>query len=195
MRIIGGIHRNKFLSSPKVSSTRPTSGQLRECLFNICQHYVEDAKFLDLFSGSGAMGIEALSRGASHATFVEKNKEACVCIRKNLDALHLNDHAVVLGIDIVQALHYLAGHHLQFDIIYSDPPYKIAKEPSNNYNEQVLTFIDENRLLTPSGILFLENPLEAPTSTENLKSLCLKNSRRLGRSILQEFIHKQAQKL
>lgn len=189
MRVIGGEFRNRRLSAPKGSQTRPTSGQLRECLFNICQSYVEGASFLDLFAGSGAVGIEALSRGASHATFIDTSREALTCIRKNVEALGLENRSIILGQDIFQALRFLAKQKKQFDIIFSDPPYRHEGEFSSSYNEKVLNFVDEHSLLLPSGILFLENPLEAPTSFDKLKTIILKNSRSLGCSILQQYIY------
>lgn len=189
MRIVGGIHRNKFLATPKGGQTRPTSGQLRECLFNICQNYIEGASFLDLFAGSGAMGIEALSRGASQATFIERDKEASSCIRKNVEALQLTEQAIIFNLDILQGLKYLARREQQFNIIYSDPPYKDIRDPTNTYNEMVLEFIDKHSLLAPDGILFLENPLESPTVCNDLKAIELKSSRRLGRAILEQYSH------
>lgn len=184
MRIIGGKFRNRLLASPKGAQTRPTAGQLRESLFNICQSYVDGARFLDLFAGSGAMGMEALSRGASQATFIEKDKLAVACIRKNIEMLQIKEQSAVLAVDILNGLKYLSKQQQEFDIIYSDPPY------DREYNKQILAFIDEGNLLAPSGILFLEDPIEAPTESENLNRLCLKNSRRLGRAVLQQFVYK-----
>lgn len=189
MRIIGGIHRSKILATPKGKQTRPTSGQLRESLFNICQGSIEGARFLDLFAGSGAMGIEALSRGARFATFIEKDKEALDCIRKNLKAMNLEDCAIVLGIDIFQGMKYLARHQQQFDIIYSDPPYLDKDGLIYDYNREILQFIDANGLLASNGILFLENSVDDKTVFKDLKVLRLKNSRTFGKSILKQYIN------
>jgi 16S rRNA (guanine966-N2)-methyltransferase len=189
MRVIGGTYRNRTLATPKGTQTRPTSGQLRECLFNICQSYIEGARFLDLFAGSGAVGIEALSRGASHATFIDASKEALACIRKNIESFGLEDRSVILGQDFFQGLRYLSKHGRQFDIIFSDPPYSLGGAFSSSYNEKVLKFVNEHALLSSSGILFLENPIEAPLLSTELKAMILKDSRRLGCAILEQYVH------
>lgn len=189
MRVVGGVYRNRTLAAPKGTLTRPTSGQLRECLFNICQGYIEGARFLDLFAGSGAVGIEALSRGASHATFIDTSKEALACMRKNIESFGLKDRTVILGQDILQGLRYLFKQGRQFDIIFSDPPYRHEGEFSSAYNEKVLKFVDEHALLSSSGILFLENPIESPLIYNELKTMILKDSRRLGCAILEQYLH------
>lgn len=190
MRVIGGLYRNRRLVAPKGGQTRPTSGQLRECLFNICQSHIEGASFLDLFAGSGAMGIEAMSRGASHATFIDANREALACIKKNIEALGLETGTTVLGQDIFRGLRYLSKQGRQFDIIFSDPPYHIEGEFSSHYNDQVLKLIDEQALLSPRGILFLENPAEAQTEHKELNTMILKDSRRLGCAVLQQYVYR-----
>src|SRR5436305_1632219 len=100
MRIIAGTFKNRRLIAPKGDATRPTTEQLRESLFNICQHYLEGAHFLDLFAGSGAMGLEALSRGASYATFVDNNKESVGYIHANVEALKVGGHSKVICGDV-----------------------------------------------------------------------------------------------
>ena len=89
LRVLGGKFRGRLLQSPRGSQTRPTTSMLRKAVFDILQNSIEDFRFLDLFAGSGAMGIEALSRGAKHATFVESHKDALRCINANLATLKL----------------------------------------------------------------------------------------------------------
>jgi 16S rRNA (guanine(966)-N(2))-methyltransferase RsmD len=138
LRIFGGQFKGRVLKSPKSETTRPTQGIVREAVFNICQELTQGARFLDLFAGSGAMGLEALSRGASHATFVERDKHSVSCLKENLTLLNLTDRAQVFPIDAHAALNKITQ---SFDIIYIDPP----------YDTPVLPFIDailSHKLLT-----------------------------------------------
>src|SRR3954468_18248737 len=117
MRIIAGAHRGRRIAAPKGRDTRPTSDRVRENAFNLIGP-VDDAEVLDLFAGSGAMGLEALSRGAAHATFVESSRDACRVIDANLDKLRLN--GTVLCQDAVRAVQ---SERRQYDLILCDPPY------------------------------------------------------------------------
>ncbi|WP_420421608.1 16S rRNA (guanine(966)-N(2))-methyltransferase RsmD [Simkania sp.] len=185
MRIAGGKYKNHKLITPKGNATRPTSEKLRQTVFNICQHTIEDATFLDVFAGSGAMGLEALSRGASHATFLEKNRLALQAIHKNLTNLQLSDHATVLPGDALLSLKKLAQKNASFDLIYIDPPYG-QKVPGSSQTllDATLAFIDTSNLLTPSGILFLE---EATAPTVALTHLTLEKQRPVGDSHLYQY--------
>lgn len=124
MRILAGKYKNRPIASPKGSKTRPTSSKLRGSLFNILQHQMEGAHFLDLFAGSGAVGLEALSRGAKSATFIEKDPSAIRSIKENLKALE--EEATVLKCDL---LRNLPKHLGPFDIIFLDPPYELDIAP------------------------------------------------------------------
>jgi 16S rRNA (guanine966-N2)-methyltransferase len=117
VRIIAGTHRGHRIAAPKGRDTRPTSDRVRENAFNLIGP-VDDAEVLDLFAGSGAMGLEALSRGAAHATFVESDRDAARTIDANLDKLGL--HATVLRMDAVRALQQ---ERRSYDLILCDPPY------------------------------------------------------------------------
>ena len=117
MRIIAGSHRGHRIAAPKGRDTRPTSDRVRENAFNLIGP-VDDAEVLDLFAGSGAMGLEALSRGAARATFVESDRDAARVINANLDKLRL--HGTVLQQDVVRALQ---GERLHYDLVLCDPPY------------------------------------------------------------------------
>jgi 16S rRNA (guanine966-N2)-methyltransferase len=117
MRIIAGTHRGRRIAAPKGRETRPTSDRVRENAFNLIGP-VDDAEVLDLFAGSGAMGLEALSRGAAHATFVEQDRDACKVIGENLD--HLGLRATVLPLDAVRAVQQERG---TYDLVLCDPPY------------------------------------------------------------------------
>jgi 16S rRNA (guanine966-N2)-methyltransferase len=126
MRIIAGTHRSRLLKSLKGPNLRPTSDYVRETLFNILGPSVANSHFLDVFAGTGAVGIEALSRGATHATFIENHVPAAKLIRENLESLDLEENATIFPIDAHKALEKLATRrdpHPPFDFIYIDPPY------------------------------------------------------------------------
>lgn len=120
MRIISGTVRGKHLSSLESYETRPTTDRVKEAVFSIIQFQIEGRKFLDLYAGSGAMGIEALSRGAKEAVFVDTNKKAIQIIKDNLENTGLTKNAKVLNLDADIFLSCEAG---QFDLAYLDPPY------------------------------------------------------------------------
>lgn len=181
MRITGGALKNHPLIAPKGTKTRPTSDKLRQSLFNICQHYVEGAHFLDLFAGSGAVGIEALSRGAASATFIEKERLAANALRKNLQNLNLSSPSTLLIGDVLTLLKKLKGK--TFDLIYVDPPYE------KGLQEKTLLLIDTLDLLAPDGLLFLEESGAHPLSLPPLKSLALQKERKVGSTLLYQFSH------
>ena len=146
LRIIGGYFKGRILKAPKGPSTRPTQGMLRESVFNICQNEIQEARFLDLFAGSGAMGLEALSRGANHVTMVESNGKALAAIRENIALLQVASKTTIVPLDALQAIKKLSS---PFEIIYVDPPYS---KPASSYIEAIL----KSDLLVPNGTLFLE---------------------------------------
>ncbi len=129
MRVIAGKARRMSLITPKGSDVRPTTDRIKETLFNMIQNEIEGSRFLDLFAGSGGIGIEALSRGASGCTFIEKDKEASLCIRKNLETTHFTDVSNVYQADVMSALSTLVRGS-KFDIVFMDPPYDQGLERS-----------------------------------------------------------------
>ncbi len=122
MRVIAGTARSLPLKSPKGDNTRPTIDKHKETLFNCLNNYIYDCIFVDLFSGSGAIAIEALSRGAKKAYLVERNKEALKCIKENLSFTHLDSKASVVSGDVMAFLRGQAKE--KADIIFLDPPFK-----------------------------------------------------------------------
>ncbi len=121
MRVIAGSRRSIRLATVKGNQVRPTTDRIKETLFNILQPYLAGASFLDLFSGSGAIGIEALSRGAREAVLVERDREALACIRANLAVTHFENVAQLKEGDVLSVLRTL--RHEPFDLIFLDPPY------------------------------------------------------------------------
>ncbi len=174
LRIFGGQFKGRQLKSPSSTTTRPTQGIVREAVFNICQDLIHGARFLDLYAGSGAMGLEALSRGAAHSTFVEKDRKAAGCIQENLTLLNLNPHSHVYNLDALQAIKKM---NQPFDIIYIDPPYETPIAP-------VIEALLERKLL--SSFLFLEERQKTHTPIEH-KSLSLYDTRKYGIALLSIF--------
>src|SRR5882762_5791801 len=153
MRIIAGKYRGRRLKSPPSRETRPTSDRLRETLFNILAPRIKDARFLDLCAGSGAVGIEALSRGAAHATFVDQSRKMCALIEANIEEL-----ADEIDVEVVsgEAFEFLGRRAKKegspFDIIFFDPPYE------SDYDDILERMGDEHGvLLTTEAIVVVEH--------------------------------------
>lgn len=125
MRIIAGSARGTPLLAPKGMDTRPTQDKVKESLFNMLQGQLEDGAALDLFAGSGALGLEAVSRGASRAVLVDQSREASQCIRRNIEKLRFQDRAELLTCDWKQAVSNLAREGRRFDLVFLDPPYRM----------------------------------------------------------------------
>mgnify|MGYP005947524465 FL=1 len=125
MRIIAGSARGTPLLAPKGMDTRPTQDKVKESLFNMLQGQLEDGAALDLFAGSGALGLEAVSRGASRAVLVDQSREASQCICRNIEKLRFQDRAELLTCDWKQAVSKLARESRKFDLVFLDPPYRM----------------------------------------------------------------------
>lgn len=188
MFIIAGLYRRQRLITPKGSQTRPTANRLREALFNICQKSIEGARFLDIFAGSGAMGLEALSRGAQSATFIDSHREAIHCIESNIEHLKVQEKAKILRGEAFTMLKWLEQQGQTFDIIYADPPYCTpAPHTTLFYSAQIVQWIDNHSLLAPNGLLFVEEDFKFQPQIDNLLTLKLKDSRRMGHAALQQY--------
>lgn len=194
MHIFAGLHKGRKIQTPKGLKTRPTSGRLRESLFNICQGY-DQPRFLDLFAGSGAMGLEALSRGAQWVTFIDNSRESIRCIKANVHSMGLENASEVLYGDVFELIIKLYEKGKVFDIIYADPPYEqMSKENGENLSlsTRILMMIDGMKgLLAPGGSLFLEDASNALPLINELDTLILKNKRQMGRSALQQYVSKK----
>ncbi len=152
MRVIAGIARGMKLKTPEGLDTRPTQDRIKETLFNIIGPYLADCVFVDLFSGSGGIGIEALSRGARKAYFAEYAKEPLACIETNLTTTKLKESAVVLKTDAVSALHHI--YEKEIDIIFMDPPYHMDLE------KQVLTCLKDKKYVSDDTMIIVEAALD-----------------------------------
>ena len=152
MRVISGLYRGRILRNPPDRKTRPTSDRLRETLFNILTPRMNDeTRFLDLCAGTGAIGIEALSRGAAFVTFIDKSRRACALIEENLDVLHIPEDRT--EIVCVPAETFTGrDHERPWDIAFYDPPY------DTNYGPVIFDFGDRvHHLLSPDGVLVVEH--------------------------------------
>lgn len=125
MRIIGGTARGRSLIAPAGEKTRPTLDFVRESLFNIIRWDVQDARVLDLFAGTGALSLEALSRGAREAVLIDMDRDACAAIRKNMETSRLGDRCRLIARDYRQAMDMLSREGLRFDVVFIDPPYRM----------------------------------------------------------------------
>lgn len=151
MRVIAGKAGSLRLKTPAGMDTRPTTDRIKETLFNMLHPHIPDGVFIDLFSGSGGIGIEALSRGARHAYFVENNKNAIECILENLKFTRLSEDATVLKQDVLSALSGI--HEKAADIIFMDPPYGQDYEKQVLMNLKKQTYVNENTLIVVEAAL------------------------------------------
>jgi 16S rRNA (guanine966-N2)-methyltransferase len=156
MRVIAGTYRSRILKSLKGLALRPTSDRLRETLFNVLGDAVDGARFIDLFAGTGAVGIEALSRGASEVVFIENHAPAATLIRRNLESLDIRSGATVLSLDVVRGLEKLAAKVTPgkpgYDLVFVDPPYAGAEE-----YVRALRYLSGSPLLRPGAIVIVEH--------------------------------------
>jgi 16S rRNA (guanine(966)-N(2))-methyltransferase RsmD len=152
VRIIAGKYRSRRLIAPQGVETRPTSDRLRETLFNVVAPSVPDSVWIDLFAGTGAVGIEALSRGAAMAYFVESSRRPARAIRDNLHSLGIEEGAEVIEREASTALRMLDTQAVVCDFCFLDPPYR----KMGDY-EQTLGFLSQSRLLKPESLVIAEH--------------------------------------
>lgn len=180
MRVISGSKRGVRLGSPKGLSTRPTTDRIKESLFNILSPALYGCSFLDLFAGSGSIGIEALSRGAREAVFVDKNRQALGVIKENIEKTNFSDKATVLGMDCFAAVKLLKEKGMKFDIIFMDPPYY------STFIQNILDETDFLDILNNEGIVVVEQAKdEAELDSEGLEVFRIKD---YGRTTKMTFL-------
>ena len=147
MRVISGKYKGKQLEGFNIDGTRPTMDRIKESLFASIQNYVKDAVVLDLFAGSGSLGIEALSNGSKTCYFVDHNKICINVLNKNLKGI---DNSIILKKDYLEALEYFKNNNIKFDLILLDPPYDLC------LNNNIIKKIYEYELLNINGIIVSE---------------------------------------
>ncbi len=183
MRIIAGSKRRLPLKTIEGKDTRPTTDRIKETLFNMLQNEIYGCYFLDLFAGSGQIGLEALSRGARYAVFVENAKKAAACITENIKFTKSDKESLLLQMDVIAALRSMEGKY-RFDIIFMDPPYDKELE------REVLEYLKSSSLLKEDTLVITEASLQTDLSYVNelgftiLKEKCYKTNKHI-------FIQKQ----
>lgn len=171
MRIISGKYKGKKIAGFDIEGTRPTQDRVKESLFGIIQNNLNDAIVLDLFAGSGNLGIEALSNGANFSYFVDNNSECIKILKKNLVNIP-NDNYKVLNMDYMKALNYFDSEKVKFDVVFLDPPYKL--ECISN----ILDIILDKNLLNSNGIIICE--YEFDNFKESYQELELEKEKKYG---------------
>ena len=171
LRVIGGKHRSRILDQPPLKTTRPTTDRTKEAVFSMIQFQVEGSVFLDLFSGSGSIGIEAASRGAAKVIGIEQSMDAINIINKNLKELKINNMSVFRN-DVISYIRSSKGR--KFDFIFMDPPYK-----SDLYNETIQAIAD-SELLKENGLLIVETSRSKEITIP--EGLVLRKEKRYGKS-------------
>jgi 16S rRNA (guanine(966)-N(2))-methyltransferase RsmD len=163
MRVIAGKARRLMLKTIEGQDTRPTTDRIKETLFNMINTDMPDCSFLDLFSGSGAIGIEALSRGAKLAVMIEQNPKAAECIRENLKTTKLEEEGIVMNCDVLTGLSRLEGKGYVFDYVFMDPPYNME------WGKKVLEALVNSSMIQEHTVIITEASLE--TSFDYLESM------------------------
>lgn len=152
MRVIAGKFRSRRLAGPGSLRIRPTSDRLRETLFNVLGTSVADSFFVDLYAGTGAVGIEAISRGAREVVFVESSAKAARLIRCNLESLQIGSGAELIESQAERGLERIAARHRVADFVFLDPPYEATGEYSG-----ILEYLDASHIVAPYGIVIVEH--------------------------------------
>jgi len=179
LRVISGNLRGKRLFSPKGQELRPTSDRVKEAIFDILQDQFQGQNVLDLFAGTGALGIEGLSRGASKAVFVEESPRSLSALRRNIEECRLKDRAEVLGRKVLPALKILEARGEAFGLIFLDPPYDRGEA------RRVLEVLSRSSILTPETLVVAEHSLSE--GIDSIPSLQRVDRRKYGRTLVSFF--------
>jgi 16S rRNA (guanine966-N2)-methyltransferase len=175
MRIAAGQFKGKKLSASNDLSIRPVTNRLKEIIFSVLNDFFFNKTVLDLFSGSGSLGLEALSRGASHVTFVEKQDSSISILKKNIDVLKINRSLIqIIKSDVLK---FLNKNHQKYSLILADPPFKYSML------QQMVNQVFENNILEKNGLFVVHHEIDNPLSTENASYLMLRQ-KKIGRSLL-----------
>ena len=150
MRVISGYLKGRNILGYNINGTRPTMDRVKESMFASIQDYIDNSTVVDLFCGTGSLGIEAISMGASKCYFVDNGKEIVKCLNKNIDNMNIKDKSIILNKDYREALLYFKNNNIKFNIILVDAPYKM------NVMNEVIDLVNKYDLLYDGGILVLE---------------------------------------
>ena len=177
MRVISGTFKGRRLIAPDGSATRPTADRIKESVFNILAGGLVDRRVLDLYAGTGALGIEALSRGAASAVFVDQAKTALAALRRNIAALKLENRARIIRWNIRSNLNCLTAANQQTDLVFMDPPYEA------NAVSPTLTALVSCGVLTPGARVVIEHSVREAISP-SIDGLRLADQRRFGKTLV-----------
>ena len=154
LRIISGEHRGRILKTVPGRNTRPTSDKVKESLFNILQARIPGSIVLDLFSGTGNLGLESLSRGCEKAVFVEKSPAALAVLRENCRSLDYMEYTEIIPMDVSKALAFLSENKREFDIVFMDPPY------DHDLEVPAIEALDKGNLVKDDGVIVVEHLMQ-----------------------------------
>lgn len=182
MRIITGSAKGVKLNAPRGLGTRPTTDRVKESVFNILGDIVVDAKVLDIFAGTGNLGLEALSRGAAAAVFIDNSIESINSIKANAQHTKLNEHAEIYKNDVIRALDRFVETSRSFDLIFCDPPY------NQGLIHLVLEKIARSSILNPGGILVMEHSKHEKIADE-YNTLQLRRVERYGETLISFLLY------
>jgi 16S rRNA (guanine966-N2)-methyltransferase len=185
MRIIGGEAKGRRIHVPRGCRIRPTADRVKESLFNIL-HPLEGASFLDMFAGCGNCGLEALSRGAGRAVFLEKEPRLVDVIRENIGLLGFQGRAEVIAADAEQGVRRLAKKAERFDILFADPPYETGFIP------EIIKWLEGTDLLAENGIIVLQHSVREVLEGSCVQAMAVADQRRYGDTML-SFLKKRAE--
>jgi 16S rRNA (guanine966-N2)-methyltransferase len=177
VRVISGTLRGRRLKAPTGMATRPTADRIRESVFNILAGSIQYRRVLDLFAGTGALGIEAMSRGADSAVFIDQAKSALAVIRQNIRDLGLDDQTRIIHWDIRKNLNCLSSDPLSFDLVFMDPPYE------TNTVSPALTALVSSGALAPGALVVIEHSAREPIP-HPVGTLALADQRRFGKTLV-----------
>lgn len=179
MRVISGTLKGKNIEGYNISGTRPTMDRVKESVFSTIQDSIKNSVVLDLFAGSGQLGIEAISNGSKLCYFIDNNKEATNTIKKNIELLNIKDKSIVLNYDYKKSLNYFKDNNIKFNIIFVDPPYDY------DVLDKVISKILEYNLLEKKGILVIEHTKEIKG---DYKDLYLYKAKKYGYKYINIYI-------
>ncbi len=181
MRVITGKARGRKLYTLSGNDVRPTTDAVKEAVFSIMQFGIEGRVFLDAYAGSGQMGIEALSRGAKKAVFLDNSRQSCEIVKKNLEVTGLSENAVVKNTD---TLSYIAGTPEKFDIVFIDPPYRTGA--------LMQTLERITKVMNKGGVIICEHPADEKMPGE-IQDFVLKKEYKYGKIMITVYSHKEVE--
>ena len=184
LRVIAGLAKGHKLTTLKGDITRPTMDKVKGAIFNMIAPRIQDAEVLDLFAGSGSLGIEALSRGAKTAVFVDRNRQSVNVIKKNLEYTKLEGNAIIINEEVDKIYNILPKGLTKFDIIFMDPPY------NKNFVQKTLIFLESNDILKERGVIIVEHSKqdELPKRVGNLEKV---RDRQYGITVISFYEYKR----